>query len=331
MVDLVRLSLGTAIEVGLEEGANDPNFTTAFIMTYSKDKCSANCAFCPQAQDSNSSPHMLSRIGWPEYKLDDFIHHLRPGLNFRRACIQCLNYPTVVEDVEEILAAVKTKVKLPVSICIHPVSLEEMKRLQKAGAQKIGIAMDACTPELFEKIKGAGRRGPYQWDNHLEAMQQALEIFGPGNVTTHLVVGLGETEAEATEFIIKMYEMGITVGLFAFTAIRGTALEKISQPALESYRRLQVLRYLVANKLVNREGVSADARGKLELKSDAAWLRETLSSGEAFRVTGCSGCNRPYYNERPRGPMYNYPRPLSEDEVHKALAEAGFVSRDGRV
>jgi len=300
-------------------------------MTYSENKCSANCAFCPQAQDSSSSPHKLSRIGWPEYKLDYFIRHLRRGLNFRRACIQCLNYPTVVDDVEEILAAVRTKVKLPVSICIHPVGLEEMKRLQKAGAQKIGIAMDACTPELFEKIKGAGRRGPYRWDEHLEAMQQALEVFGPGNVTTHLIVGLGETEAEAADFIIKMYEMGITVGLFAFTAIRGTALEEMSQPALESYRRLQVLRYLVANKLVDREGVSADERGKLELKSDAAWLRETLSSGEAFRVTGCSGCNRPYYNERPRGPMYNYPRPLSKDEVHKALAEAGFVSRDGRV
>jgi biotin synthase len=242
---------------------------------------------------------MLSRIGWPEYKLDDFIHHLQPGLNFRRVCIQCLNYPTVVDDVEEILAFVKAKVKLPVSICIHPVNLEEMKRLQKAGAQKIGIAVDACTPELFEKIKGAGRRGPYRWDHHLEAMQQALEVFGPG--------------------------------LFAFTAIRGTALEEMSQPALESYRRLQVLRYLVANKLVNREVVSADEKGKLELKTDVAWLRETLSSGEAFRVTGCSGCNRPYYNERPRGPMYNYPRPLSEDEVHKALAEAGFVSRDGRV
>ena len=274
---------------------------------------------------------MLSRIGWPEYKLENFIHHLQPGLNFRRACIQCLNYPTVVDDVEEILASVKTKVRLPVSICIHPVSMKEMKRLRKAGAQKIGIAVDACTPELFEKIKGAGRRGPYRWDNHLEAMQQALEVFGPGNVTTHLIVGLGETEAEAADFIIKMYEMGITVGLFAFTAIRGTALEEMSQPAIESYRRLQVLRYLVANKLVDREVVSADGTGKLELKTDAAWLRETLSSGEAFRVTGCSGCNRPYYNERPRGPMYNYPRPLSKDEVHKALAEAGFVSRDGRV
>ncbi len=331
MVDLVRLSLGTAIEVGLEKGTNDPNFTTAFIMTHSENKCSANCAFCPQAQDSSSSPHMLSRIGWPEYKLDDFIHHLRPGLNFRRVCVQCLNYPTVVDDVEEILAAAKTKVKLPVSICIHPVSLGEMKRLQKAGAQKIGIAMDACTPELFEKIKGAGRRGPYRWDHHLEAMHQALEVFGAGNVTTHLIVGLGETEMEAAEFIIKMHEMGITVGLFAFTAIRGTALENASQPALESYRRLQVLRYLITNKLVNPEGVSADESGRLDLIAGAAWLRETLSSGEAFRVTGCSGCNRPYYNERPRGPMYNYPRPLSEDEVHKALAEAGLVNRDGRV
>ena len=265
--------------------------------------------------------HMSGRLS--EMNIEDMINYIS-GYGIIDPLIK-------EDDVEEILASVKTKVKLPVSICIHPVNLEEMKRLQKAGAQKIGIAVDACTPELFEKIKGAGRRGPYRWDHHLEAMQQALEVFGPGNVTTHLIVGLGETEVEASDFIIKMYEMGITVGLFAFTAIRGTALEEMSQPALESYRRLQVLRYLVANKLVDREVVSADEKGKLELKTDVAWLRETLSSGEAFRVTGCSGCNRPYYNERPRGPMYNYPRPLSEDEVHKALAEAGFVSRDGRV
>ncbi|MHA2396428.1 MAG: radical SAM protein, partial [Candidatus Thorarchaeota archaeon] len=69
MVERVRLSLGTAIQVGLESGDRDPNFTTAFLMTYREGGCEANCAFCPQAQESTSASDRLSRISWPEYSL----------------------------------------------------------------------------------------------------------------------------------------------------------------------------------------------------------------------------------------------------------------------
>ena len=36
-------------------------------------------------------------------------------------------------------------------------------------------------------------------------------------------------------------------------------------------------------------------------------LRETVKTGIPFMTSGCPGCNRPYYNERPSGPLYNYP------------------------
>jgi len=42
-----------------------------------------------------------------------------------------------------------------------------------------------------------------------------------------------------------------------------------------------------------------------------------LGTGEAFRTSGCPGCNRPYYNERPSGPFYNYPRGLTEEEARR--------------
>ena len=121
-VELVRLSIGTAIQAGLEKGELDPYFTTAFMMTYSDSKCSANCAFCPQAQSSQSSSHMLSRIGWPSYTMDDFLK--AKGLNemFIRGCIQSLNYPEVVEDVLEIATSFKKQTDLPLSVCIHPLS-----------------------------------------------------------------------------------------------------------------------------------------------------------------------------------------------------------------
>jgi biotin synthase len=56
-----------------------------------------------------------------------------------------------------------------------------------------------------------------------------------------------------------------------------------------------------------------------------SFLDEALELGTAFQTSGCPGCNRPYYNEKPSGPIYNYPRPLSPDEkieIEKQLGKA---------
>jgi len=52
--------------------------------------------------------------------------------------------------------------------------------------------------------------------------------------------------------------------------------------------------------------------------------------GEAFQTSGCPGCNRPYYNERPGGFIYNYPRPLSAAETAAALGLMQEENRQGR-
>jgi biotin synthase len=46
-----------------------------------------------------------------------------------------------------------------------------------------------------------------------------------------------------------------------------------------------------------------------------------LLKGEAFETSGCADCNRPYYNEQPGGPLYNYPRPLTSEETERAIEE----------
>jgi biotin synthase len=325
LVDQIRISIGTAIQSGLEVGKPDPNFTTAFLMTYHEDKCAANCAFCPQAQESSSAPHLLSRIGWPEYKLNDFLASTEVNNGFSRVCIQALNYDGVVNDVVDILARVSDQLNLPTSVCIHPIRTDEMIRIREAGAERIGIAFDACTKELFNEIKGVERRSPYRWEVHMESLSNALDVFGEGNVTTHLIVGLGESEQEAVYFIFKMYELGISVGLFAFTSIRGTHLEGQPQPDLGQYRRIQAIRHLISQDQLSREQVKTTSSGQVSLDVKSDWLKETLSSGRAFRVSGCKGCNRPYYNERPSGPMYNYPKQLNLTEVQQAIEDADLV------
>lgn len=325
MVERVRLSIGTAVELGLEMGSSDLYFTTAFLMTYHDNKCESNCAFCPQARDSSSASDRLSRISWPDYDIERVVESMSRARQFKRICVQTLCYESVVDNVVDIVNRLREVSLLPISVAIHPVETNDLIRLKESGVTSIGIAVDASTPSLFEEIKGKKRGTTYRWNRHLEALKEALAIFGTEQVTTHLIIGLGESEKDAADFILQMYGMGIEVGLFAFTSIRGTALEGIDPPLVPSYRRIQVIRHLVSRGALSSRQIKVNDDGSLSLDIGKESLLKALSSGDAFRVTGCKECNRPYYNETPRGPIYNYPRPLTEREISDAIESTRLV------
>jgi len=148
---------------------------------------------------------------------------------------------------------------------------------------------------------------------------QAVEVFGDGNVGSNLIVGLGETEREAAELIQRLHDMKVKTVLFAFTPLAGTRLEDLPPPQMEKYRRLQAARHLIVNGYAALEDLSFDEDGRITGYGGED-LDTVLGDGVAFMTTGCPGCNRPFYNERPSGPFYNYPRPLTEDEIKEELA-----------
>lgn len=142
-------------------------------------------------------------------------------------------------------------------------------------------------------------------------------------MATHLIAGLGETEEEMIISLANCLDRGIRVGLFAFTPIRGTVWADKQPPAIDYYRRVQIAYYLL------KMGCSRDIfyyqEGKLSgISLPPAEINTLLADGKAFQTSGCRGCNRPYYNERPGGTMYNYPRPLTLIEVRQAITESGL-------
>ncbi|OLS13552.1 MAG: radical SAM domain-containing protein [Promethearchaeota archaeon CR_4] len=51
-------------------------------------------------------------------------------------------------------------------------------------------------------------------------------------------------------------------------------------------------------------------------------IRDIFQTGSTFETRGCPQCNRPYYDSRPGGTIYNYATPLSHQqkmEVQKLL------------
>jgi biotin synthase len=323
----LRVSIGTASVLGLMECRLDAKPTTAYMMTYTEGSCTANCAFCPQARGSPSKKSLLSRVVWPAFPIEKVIHGLRQPAEeiIERACIQAINYPGFIDDVLALLREIRDNTGLLVSLDTPPLDKGNMERLKEAGLDRISIPLDAATPELFDEVKGRSAGGPYSWEEHLKALRTAVEVFGEGRVCSNLIAGLGETEEEAVGLVQRLMDMGIRTALYAFTPVPGTALADRPQPLLDAYRRVQLARYLITQGLARFEDMEFDEVGKLkDPGADAETIRMAQMGGEAFRTSGCPGCNRPYYNERPSGPFYNYPRSLTWEEAQREAALMGL-------
>jgi biotin synthase len=309
-VGQINVSIGTAAVLGLAQVPMAAAPTTAYLMLGGR--CLMNCAFCAQARESQAGATHLSRVTWPEYGLERVVGRLAEAAArgaIRRACLQVTVTPEAFGQALYIFSVVKAVCDVPFDVAILPRNLEQVRRLIEAGADHIGFGLDAACERVFGQVKGGS------WARSLALVEETARAFA-GRAALHLIVGLGETEQEMVARIQWAHDRGVTVGLFAFTPVRGTHLANRPPPPMASYRRLQAARWLIVHDLVQAEEMSFDDKGRL-----MALGAELPVGGEAFQTSGCPDCNRPFYNEQPGGPTYNYPHPLSAEEAARAAAE----------
>jgi biotin synthase-related radical SAM superfamily protein len=317
--------------LGLIEGRLSASPSTAYLLTYLDGKCTANCGFCSQARDSTSRADTLSRVTWPAFATKDALSRLAGSDwngDFKRVCIQTLNHPQSLKELLALARALKRMgLRIPVSVSCQPLTRDRMEKLLAAGVDRIGIPLDAAAKDVFERVKGHSAGGPYAWNGQHAVLLEAVKVFGEGRVSTHLIVGLGETEEEMVNTIQWCVDAGVYPALFAFTPLAGTALQQRSSPALSHYRRVQLARFLIVQRSVRADAVHYNAKGGITnfgVTQEA--LHDAVRSGLPFITSGCPGCNRPYYNERPGGPLYNYPTTPTSKDVDKIERELNLES-----
>lgn len=303
MIRYIRVSIGTAALLGLTKIKMLAKPTTAYLMTYYPGKCLGNCGFCTQARTSRTESEYLSRIVWPKYPFSKVLNSLERSSGFKRICIQVLIYPNYVDETLEIVRQIKSRVSIPISVSIYPRSISDLFKLKKAGVERIGIGIDAATKSLFEQVKL-----PFSWNKTLDLIYEALRIFGRGRVSVHLIYGLGEKDIEFIDFMLKLHNKGTRIGLFTFTPMEGTQLADRKPPEQSKYRAIQLSHYLIAKYSATIENFQFDENGNLtRIIFPQDVLLKIIQSSEPFITKGCPNCNRPFYNEPPRGPLYNYP------------------------
>jgi len=314
MMDQVRVSIGTAGVLSLADVRMDAAPTTAYLMLGGR--CIMNCAFCAQARESHAPAQALSRITWPRFPCREVLSALAESFSrgkVRRCCLQVTVSRGCFLQTLGLLREIKSVCEVPVDASFLPPNMGQVEALFAAGLDHLGFGLDAACERIFKKVKGGS------WEQ-MWGLIEATALRFPGHVAAHLIIGLGETEREMLQAVQDLHDLGVIIGLFAFTPVQGTLLADRPPPPVGAYRRAQVARWLIVHNMARLEDFAFGPDGRLASLGRLDW-RELLASGEAFRTSGCPDCNRPFYNERPGGVMYNYPRPLAYHEVAVALDE----------
>jgi biotin synthase len=294
------------------------------LLTY-EDGCKAKCSYCglSNSRDVEEEDRTFIRVDWPSYKLDEVIKRTNEhGKHLQRVCVSMITHPKALNDMCYVMTRFKDETGLLISGLVSPTMIKDKETIQKikdAGADMVGIALDAVSPELFEEHRGKGVSGPHKWDHYWEIVKWSTEIFGSGNVSLHLIVGLGESEEEFVKTIQRAEEMGAQTHLFSFYPEGGSKLQGHTQPSYGNYRRIQLARYIINEGLGSYDDMKFNEKGQIiDFGVD---IKPIIEDGEAFMTSGCPGkdgkvaCNRPYGNERPSKPIRNFPfLPETEDK-----------------
>ncbi len=308
----IKLSFGSASALGLSKARIDISLETIYLML--GNYCSADCKFCAQAKSSKADRKFLSRVTWPEFELKEVLDGIENTKAAKRLCIQTLKYPNLEQELIYLVKEVRKKSNILISACINPLKKEELLMLKEAGANNVGIGLDCATKELFYKLKpGAGK-----WEDYIIGLKNTIDIFC--SATVHLIVGLGESDLDVINMIWKLNDLRVNIALFSYTPLKGIEL-KLGWPRLERYRAIQLARYLMEERLAKFEDFKFENDKLIGISVEKEVIEREINSGKPFQTSGCKYCTRPFYNERVRGPLYNYPRNLSKDEIEAIKVE----------
>lgn len=337
--EYVQMSTAAAITLGLVDGRMYNCSCTRclnLLLTY-PEGCRANCAYCGLARhreaERNYADRNFIRVDWPAVPMDEVVGRIAadlPGTPFHRMCISMITHPNSDADTVTVLRKWTDRIDpdaIPISILSNPTTMtrEDVVRLRDMGSDIFTVALDAATPAIFDRTRGKGVQSPHSWAGYWQAVDWARDIFGPKKFGAHLIVGMGETEAEMMRVVQRLVDMGGHSHMFCFYPEKGSLMDHLPATPRDQWRRVQLARYLVDYCGVRVERMDFDDRGRITgFGLPESELARIIDSGLPFRTSGCPGkfaddisaCDRPY-GDSPPSDIASYPFPPRAPDLRR--------------
>jgi radical SAM protein (TIGR04043 family) len=118
-----------------------------------------------------------------------------------------------------------------------PKDLKKMNSLMEAGADTIGLHVETLDPHIYANMC-PGKANDIKIDYYYKAWKEAVDIFGESQVSTFIILGLGENEQTTFNGIEKLVRLGCIPFIVPFTPIIGSELENHPSPSTEYMRKM---------------------------------------------------------------------------------------------
>jgi len=135
-------------------------------------------------------------------------------------------------------AAVKAAVpSLPIQVqCEPPDDFAWFERLKDAGADALGMHLEAVEPEVRARVMPG--KAQVSLDHYLRAFAAAVNVFGRGQVSTYLIAGLGDRPQSLIDMARRLVELGVYPFLVPFVPLAETPMADHPTPDAETMRQL---------------------------------------------------------------------------------------------
>jgi biotin synthase len=335
--EYVQMSTAAAITLGIQPGKMYRTSCTRclnLLLTY-PEGCRANCAYCGLARhrekERDYADRNFIRVDWPAVPYDDVLDIIEAGGDggrFHRMCISMITHPNSDADTVTVLRRWTDRIShIPVSILSNPTTMgrQDVQQLHDLGAEIFTVAVDAASPEVFDRTRGTGVQSPHKWEKYWDVLGHAAEIFGPEKFGAHLIVGMGESEYEVLSQVQRLRDMGGHSHMFAFFPEKGSLMDHLPPTPRPQWRRVQLARYLIDYRDVRLEQMSFDESGRVvDFGLPQSDLDDIIDAGTAFRTSGCPGkegedisaCDRPY-GDSPPSDIASFPFKLNSKDIAK--------------
>jgi radical SAM protein (TIGR04043 family)/putative N-acetyltransferase (TIGR04045 family) len=133
--------------------------------------------------------------------------------------------------------AIKEATNLPIHAqFLPPEQLDSLYELKEAGVDTAGIHIESFDPEVLAlkaPVKAALGLSRYE-----KAWRMAVDVFGPNQVSSFLIAGLGEEEQSIIEGSRLMAGIGVYPFLVPLRPVPGTLMEDAPRPDPKVMKRL---------------------------------------------------------------------------------------------
>ncbi len=153
--------------------------------------------------------------------------------------------------------AVKEAAGLPVQVQFEPpADLDVIDRVADLGIDSVGIHVETFDPAVLARVApGKARWGV---EAYFTAWERAVAAFGPGQVSTYVILGMGEDQQLTVEGCKRAIDLGVYPFVVPLRPVPGSLMEHLLPPPQEAVEAVyrQVVPYL-ARKGLSSAGVAA--------------------------------------------------------------------------